>query len=102
MSKIKVYDKVSWHYPEGKDCPNIDAAKGHFQVVMKWLAENNLLTKEGKEIYDLGIDSNFSITSSMLTERGNHVFENYYSKWLKAIDYKSKDTFNDLVKYLVI
>lgn len=100
MSKIKVYDKVAWHFPEGKNCPNIDAAKNHFEVVMKWLRKNDLLSKEGNEVYDLGIGSDFSINSAMLTERGNHIFEKHYTKFLKEIDYKSKDTFNKLEKFL--
>jgi len=100
MSKIKVYDKLTWHFPEGNNCPNIDAAKNHFEVIMKWLSKNDLLSKEGKEVYVLGIGSDFSINSAMLTERGNHIFENHYSKLLKEIDYKSEDTFNKLEKFL--
>ena len=100
MTNIKVYDKVSWHYPEGNNCPNIDAAKNHFVVVMKWLSKNDLLSKEGKEVYLLGIGSDYSINSAMLTERGNHIFENYYSKLLTEIDYKSEDTFIKLEELL--
>lgn len=102
MSKIKVYDKVTWHYPEGNDCPNIETAKNHFIEMMKWLSKNDLLTEEGKEVYRLGIGSDFSINSAMLTERGNQIFEKHYSKWLKGINYKSRTTFNDLDKFLVL
>ncbi|MCS7054528.1 MAG: hypothetical protein NZM09_12470 [Ignavibacterium sp.] len=100
MSNIKVYDKVSWHYPEGKNCPSIDAAKNHFKVVMEWLRKNDLLSKEGIEVYDLGIGSDFSINSAMLTERGNHIFEKYYTKLLKEINYNSKDTLDKLEKLI--
>ncbi|MBX3007628.1 MAG: hypothetical protein KF816_06325 [Melioribacteraceae bacterium] len=102
MSKIKVYDKLTWHFPEGNNCPNIDAAKNHFESVMKWLDENDFLSKEGKEIYALGIDSDFSINSAMLTDQGNHIFEKNYSKLLKEIDYKSIDTFKKLNKLLML
>jgi hypothetical protein len=37
MAKTKVYDKVSWHFPEGKNCPDIETAKNHFIKLMNWL-----------------------------------------------------------------
>jgi len=93
MADNIVYDKVSWHYPEGKNCSNLEAAKVHFFAVMKWLKKNSLLSAEGEEILELGIDSDFSITSSMLNEKGNEVFKKHYSSWLKTIDYsKNVDT----------
>lgn len=88
MSKFKVYDKVSWHFPEGKNCPSLYAAKAHFVAIMKWLKNKELLTGEGIEIYELGIDDDFAITSSMLTSKGNEVLQKGYSKWLKLISYK--------------
>jgi len=78
MTKIKIYDKVSWHYPEG-NCTSLKAAKSHFIAIMKWLKENELLSHEGEEIFDLGIiDSDFSITSSMLNKKGNDVIMKCY------------------------
>ncbi len=90
MSNIEVYDKVSWHFPEGQNCPSLEAAKVHFIAVMEWLKENNLLSKEGKEVVELGVDSEFSITSSMLNSEGNKVFKKHYSDWLRSIDYTNK------------
>lgn len=87
MSDIIVYDKVSWHYPEGQNCPNLETAKLHFESVMRWLKENRLLSHEGEEVFELGIDADFSITSLMLNKKGNNVFVKYYSSWLKSIDY---------------
>ena len=101
MSKIKVYDKVSWHFPEGKNCPDIETAKSHFKIIMTWLSKNNLLTEEGKESYDLGIDDDFAITTLMLTDRGNTIFEKHYSKWLKKMDYEN-NAFNELDKFLML
>ncbi len=88
MSKITVYDKVSWHFPEGKDCPSIEAAKVHFRAIMKWLKENNLLNEEGMEAYEIGLDDDFAITSSMLNEVGNEILKKHYFDWLKAVGYK--------------
>ncbi|MEZ5452625.1 MAG: hypothetical protein R3E93_07360 [Thiothrix sp.] len=87
MTDIVVYDKVSWHYPEGKNCPSLEAAKIHFLVMMKWLKENNLLSTEGEEVWELGVDADFSITSTMLNEKGKNILDKHYSIWLKTIDY---------------
>lgn len=87
MKHAKTYDKVSWHFPEGKNCPSLDSAKIHFCVVMKWLQENGLLSDEGAEAIDCGIDADFSITARMLTPRGNRVLEQCYESWLKAVQY---------------
>lgn len=89
MSKIEVYDKVSWHYPEG-NCPNLESARKHFVKIMDWLAEHNLLSDEGKEILAIGIDSDFSLTSSMLTASGNELLRHGYSDWIKGIDMDSE------------
>lgn len=87
MKEVTIYDKVSWHYPNGKNCPSLEAAKRHFEILMKWLMENNLLSDEGKEAFEAGIDSDFSITSSMLNDKGNKILERCYARWLKSIDY---------------
>lgn len=87
MANITVYDKVSWHYPEGKNCPNLEAAKAHFETIMEWLKENSLLSDEGLEIFEIGIDADFSITSSMLNRKGNDVLKKHYSNWLRTVAY---------------
>lgn len=90
MTDMIVYDKVSWHYPEGQKCPSLESAKVHFIAVMMWLKNNNLLSDEGKEILGLGIDADFSILSSMFNTKGNDILKKYYSVWLKSIDYSNK------------
>ncbi|GJQ51068.1 MAG: hypothetical protein K8F34_16680 [Candidatus Kuenenia stuttgartiensis] len=90
MKKIKVYDKVKWHYPEGKNCTDLDSAKTHFKIIMEWLNKNNLLTPYGREIYEIGIDSDFSLTSEMVNEQGNLILQKCYKIWLKMIDYKKR------------
>lgn len=90
MTNITVYDKVKWHYPEGKGCPNLDAAKVHFDVAMNWLKKKKLLSSYGEKLLDVGIDSDFAITSDMLTEDGNRVFSACYKKWLSSVVYGKK------------
>jgi hypothetical protein len=90
MKEIKVYDKVKWHYPEGEICPDLDSAKTHFKIIMEWLNKKNLLTPCGKEIYEIGIDGDFSLTSEMVSEQGNLILQKCYKNWLKMIDYKKR------------
>jgi len=87
MKEIRIYDKVSWHYPEGKGCPDLETAKKHFRILLDWLKKNNLLTDYGKEVYEIGVDSDFTITSDMLNEVGNSIMEKCYKKWLTTFNY---------------
>ena len=87
MGTAKTYDKVRWHFPEGKGCPSVEAAKVHFVVVMKWLKDNGLLSAEGIEAAETGIDSDFALTSHLLTAKGNRVLDRCYSAWVRTIRY---------------
>ncbi len=98
---MEIYDKVSWHYPEGKNCPSIEAAKKHFIKIMDWLSTNNLLSDDGKEVLEIGIDSDFSLTSSMLTDQGNEIIKKSYSEWLKTIGYNTEISTKYLDSFLI-
>lgn len=96
MGETTVYDKVSWHFPEGKSCPSLEAAKAHFKAIMQWLKEHNLLTEEGLDAYEAGIDDDFAITSTMLNDIGNKILREYYSDWLRSIGYKKNIDAKDM------
>jgi hypothetical protein len=85
-----IYDKFSWHYPEGKNC-SYSEAKEYFSALMKWLKTNNLLSDDGIEIFNIGIDEDFSVNSFMLTQKGNLFLEKYFENWLKSISYENID-----------
>ncbi len=87
MGSGTTYDKVSWHFPDGKNCPSLEAAKVHFDVVMHWLESQNLLSPEGREAIEIGIDSDFSLTSYMLTDTGNQLLVTCYAEWARTIQY---------------
>lgn len=96
MSDIVVYDKVSWHYPEGENCPSLEIAKVHFESIMAWLKDNTLLSEEGEENFEIGVDSDFSINSLMLSKKGNDFLKMYYTNWLKTISYSKSIDLNIL------
>ncbi len=87
MGSRATYDKVSWHFPDGKNCPSLDAAKVHFNVVMHWLESRNLLSAEGREAMQIGIDSDFSLTSYMLTDKGSQLLATCYAEWASTVRY---------------
>jgi len=98
MGLAKTYDKVSWHFPEGKGCPSLEAAKIHFSVVMQWLKEKGLLSAEGLEALENGIDSEFSLTSHMVTAEGNKILSQCYAAWVRTIQYGRKPSTDLLEK----
>ena len=82
---MKVYDKASWHYPS--NCPNLNDAVHHLEIVIEWLDEHDLLNDEGHEIVNLGIDEEAALTSEMLTEKGEKVIDEAYDDWLDGVEY---------------
>lgn len=90
MGLAETYDKVSWHFPEGKGCPNLGAAKVHLRVVMQWLKDKKLLSSEGREAFESGIDSEFSLTAHMVTAEGNRILGECYALWVRTIQYGQK------------
>jgi hypothetical protein len=90
MASTKTYDKVAWHFPEGQGCPSLDAAKIHFEVIMRWLESNGLLSEEGREALEVGVDSDFALTSHMLSDTGTRVLARCYSEWVRSVRYGEK------------
>ena len=77
---MKVYDKAAWHI-DGNENPKEVVAR--FNEIFKFLAENKLLSPDGEEIYELGIDSSASLNSSMVTKDGAQFLKQYYDEVLK-------------------
>ena len=87
---LTIYDKVSWHFPDGKDCPDLESATRHFVAIIGWLKENGFLSAYGTAVVTQRIGEDFSITSEMLTPDGNELLANYYDEWLKLLDYSKE------------
>jgi SUMO ligase MMS21 Smc5/6 complex component len=51
---------------------------------MNWCNQNNLLSDEGEEILEFGIDDSISIHSRLLNKRGNLFMEKYYDTFISA------------------
>lgn len=92
---MKVYDKAAWHI-DGNENPKEVVAR--FKEIFKFLAENNLLSSDGDEIYELGIDSSASLNSSMVTKEGARFLEKYYDEVLKKNPANIKKSLLDAYK----
>ena len=79
--KTKVYDKASWHIDAGEPTSSV---LSHFKFIIDWCNQNNLLTDEGEEILEFGIDESISIHSRLLNERGNMFMTKYYDMFISA------------------
>ena len=79
--KTLVYDKASWHIDAGEP---VERVLAHFKFIMNWCNQNNLLSDEGEEILEFGIDDSISIHSRLLNERGNMFMKKFYDTFISA------------------
>lgn len=70
-----IYDKASWHIDAGM---NKQEVIQRLQKVFNFLNENNMLSDEGKEQYEIGIDDSCSLNERMVTSKGNGFLKEYY------------------------
>lgn len=97
--KITVYDKANWHLNEQTSQESVANQLSHLRVIMNWLEEKNLLSDEGKEIFELGIDQEFSLTSAMVTPLGEKVLNEAYKEWVEKFKLGAPNL-DILTKYL--
>lgn len=88
------HDKADWHIDGGED---EDEVYARFQSVFEFLDENNMLTEEGKEEFENGIDDSTIISEDHLTSVANEFFTKYYDT---AIEDNPSDMKKTLSKYL--
>jgi hypothetical protein len=90
--EIKVYDKAAW-YTEKYDSKKVVR---FFSKLMDFLKNKGYLNTYGLEIYGLKDDPALSITSEMLTDKGNMVLSSAYDRFLAGIDFESEPDFTIL------
>ncbi len=72
---ITIYDKAQWHIDAG-EAP--DVVIGRLKVVFDFLEKKDFLSLEGKEVWNLGIDSSISLNERMVSEEGNRFLTDCY------------------------
>lgn len=75
-----VYNKVAWH----SELEDEAIVIRHFCFIMKWLHDNQLLSEEGEELYELGVDEDSVLHKGMLRPLGNEFMSKYYEQFMNA------------------
>ena len=78
-----VYDKAAWHIDAGEQKEQVLA---HFKFIMEWSLKNKLLTDEGLEIVEFGVDDSISLHSRMFNERGNLFMKKFYDSFINVVE----------------
>lgn len=86
---MKIYDKASWHIDAGEDYKEVIEK---FKVIFSILESKNMLSEEGKEILEIGIDESISLHERLLTGEGNLFLEKHYDEVinLKSIEIQER------------
>lgn len=72
---MKIFDKAQWHIDAGEDAMEVVAK---FKVVFEFLNSRNMLSADGKELLEFGIDGSISLNERMVTKEGIiFLYENY-------------------------
>ncbi|GAA0087682.1 hypothetical protein ACV3X1_01720 [Clostridium perfringens] len=93
---MKVYDKAKWHNNGENNELNV---KAYFQNLMELLLKNNMLSEDGREILDIGIDNDFSLNSKLVNEKGNLFLGKNYDEILSSIDFNNKISIDNIDKF---
>ncbi len=93
---MKIYDKAVWQIDGGIP---YELVVNHFKIVFTWLNKHDMLSEEGKEELEDGIDGEASLNEQLLTQEGTSFLDKYYDKFLMAI---AKETYgkNDSIEEL--
>lgn len=91
---LKVYDKAKWHIDAGEDS---GAVIDKLKAVLEFLDKEGMLTSEGKEIMDLGVDSSVSIHERMLTDKGINFMDLNYDNIIHLSTEKIISTLEELI-----
>lgn len=81
---MKVFDKASWQIDNGVDEVTVIA---HFEFIFGWLNEHDMLSPDGLEILETGIDEDVSLHEGMVNERGLHFLNEFYDKLITDTEY---------------
>lgn len=77
-----IIDKAVWQIDGG--IPE-DLVVSHFNTVFKWLENHKMLSEEGKEEFDEGLDDCASLNENMVTDEGLEFLEKCYDEYLAAV-----------------
>lgn len=96
---LKIFDKAQWQIDGG--IPE-ELVINHFNLVFIWLDKHEMLSDEGKEELEFGINSEASLNEELLTIDGVKFLDKYYDDFLAAISknkYGKDDSIDELDRF---
>lgn len=87
---MKIFDKAQWHIDNGENTVKVVEK---FKKVFLFLNDHNMLSDDGLEIYELGIDSSVSLNEKMVTPNGQDFLDKYYDE---VINFDEQEIFTEL------
>ena len=72
---MKSYDKASWHIDGGEERTEVIV---RFKAVFDFLYKKGMLTEDGAETMEYGMDDSVSLNSTMVTMDGEAFMEKFY------------------------
>lgn len=88
---MKVYDKASWHIDAGE---NKEEVLKKFTLIFSFLSSRKMLSEEGEEILDLGVNLSISLHERLLTDEGNTFIESIYDKLINSTSEELESNLN--------
>lgn len=76
---MEVFDKAAWHIDAGED---EDEVLAKFKAVMEFLHQKGLLSEEGQELWQFGVDDSIALTEEMVTQKGAEFLKRHYDEVL--------------------
>lgn len=77
-----IIDKAAWQIDGG--VPE-QLVVNHFKTVFLWLGKHDMLSDEGKEELEGGIDDCATLNEKLITKEGMGFLENCYDEYLKVV-----------------
>lgn len=77
-----IIDKAAWQIDGG--VPE-ELVVNHFKTVFSWLKRHDMLSDEGEEEFEDGIDDCASLNEDLITKEGIEFLEKCYDDYLKVI-----------------
>lgn len=78
---MKSYDKASWHIDGGEERTEVIV---RFKAVFDFLYKKGMLTEDGAETMEYGMDDSVSLNSTMVTMDGEAFMEKFYDSILDS------------------
>lgn len=81
---MKIFDKASWQIDNGM---KEEVVIAHFEFIFEWLNEHDMLSPDGLEILEAGIDEEVSLHEGVVNEKGLHFLNEFYDKLITDTEY---------------